>query len=56
MVVLLKIKTYLLLLAVCLLLIGVGSVFGESEDGSVTYPFRVVQVSDTQPPPGNEIR
>ena len=55
MAVLLKIKTYLLLLAVCLLLIGVGSVFGGSEDGSITYPFRIVQVSDTQPPPDNEI-
>ena len=51
----LKIKKYLLFLAVCLLLIGVGSVFGDSENGSVTYPFRIVQVSDTQPPPDNKI-
>ena len=50
----LEIKKYLLFLAVCLLLIGFGSVFAESEDGSVTYPFRIVQVSDTQPPPNNE--
>jgi predicted phosphodiesterase len=50
----LKIKKYLLFLAVCLLLIGVGSIFGGSEDGSITYPFRIVQVSDTQPSPDNE--
>jgi len=54
MVVSLKIKKFLLFLAVCLLLTGIGSVFGGSEDGSVTYPFRIVQVSDTQPPPNSE--
>ena len=56
MAVLLKIKNYLLLLVVCSLLIYVGSTFGNSEDSSITYQFRIVQVSDTQPPPGQQCR
>ena len=55
MVVSLKIKKFLLFLAVCLILIDVGSVFGGSEDGSITYPFRIVQISDTQPPLNDEV-
>ena len=48
MVAFLDSKKRLLSLAICLLLVGAGSVCGEAEDDSIADPFRIVQILDVK--------
>jgi len=43
-----------LLILISTLTLGITDTFGGNEVDQITYPFRIVQISDTQPVPGDE--